>query len=53
MALMLLFASDFRAVFWIAVIPAFIAVALLIFGLKEPTTPSLKKKEPIRSNGPI
>lgn len=44
MALMLLFASDFRAVFWVAVIPAFIAVALLIFGLKEPATPVPKEK---------
>lgn len=35
-ALMLLWANDFRAVFWVAVIPAFIAVALLYFGLEEP-----------------
>lgn len=34
--LMLLWANDFRAVFWVAVIPAFIAVALLVFGLDEP-----------------
>ena len=34
--LMLLWANDFRAVFWVAVIPAFLAVALLIFGVKEP-----------------
>jgi len=36
MALMLLWANDFRAVFWVAVIPAFLAVALLIFGVQEP-----------------
>ena len=34
--LMLLWANDFRAVFWVAAIPAFMAVGLLLFGLKEP-----------------
>jgi MFS family permease len=34
--LMLLWANDFRAIFWVAVIPAFLAVALLIFGVQEP-----------------
>ena len=34
--LMLLWANDFRAVFWVAVIPAVAAVALLWFGVKEP-----------------
>jgi predicted MFS family arabinose efflux permease len=34
--LMLLWANDFRAVFWVATIPAFLAVALLFFGLREP-----------------
>lgn len=33
---MLLWADSFRAVFWIAVIPAFLAVALLLFGVQEP-----------------
>jgi MFS family permease len=37
-ALMALFANDIRAVFWIAVIPAFIALAILVFGVKEPRT---------------
>ncbi len=37
MALMLLWDNDFRAVFWIAVIPGFLAVALLFFGVKEPS----------------
>lgn len=37
--LMLLLANDMRLVFWIAVIPATIAVALAIFGLKEEATP--------------
>lgn len=36
MGLMLAWANDFRAVFWVAVIPAFLAVALLFFGVQEP-----------------
>ena len=36
MGLMLLWANDFRAVFWVAVIPAFLAVAMLVFGVQEP-----------------
>ncbi len=34
--LMLLWADDFRAVFWVAVIPGLLSVALLIFGVQEP-----------------
>jgi MFS family permease len=34
--LMLLWANDFRAVFWVAVIPGLMAVALLVFGVREP-----------------
>ena len=34
--LMLLWANDFRTVFWVAVIPAFMAVILLIMGVREP-----------------
>ncbi len=34
--LMLLWANDFRSIFWVAVIPAFLSVALLIFGIQEP-----------------
>ncbi|HLP97358.1 MAG TPA: MFS transporter [Sideroxyarcus sp.] len=34
--LMLLWANDFRAVFWVAVIPGLLAVALLVFGVREP-----------------
>lgn len=37
--LMLLWANDFQAVFWVAVIPAFLSVALLMFGVKEPQRP--------------
>ncbi len=49
MALMLLWANDFRAVFWIAAIPAFIAVALLAFGVREPEAHGDgKRTNPIR-----
>lgn len=34
--LMLLWANDFRAVFWVAIIPGALAVALLFFGVQEP-----------------
>ena len=34
--LMLLWANDFRAVFWVAVIPGVMAVALLLVGIREP-----------------
>ncbi|MGA8514258.1 MAG: MFS transporter [Burkholderiaceae bacterium] len=34
--LMLLWANDFRAVFWVAVIPGLLSVALLLVGIKEP-----------------
>jgi MFS family permease len=34
--LMWLTADDFRAVFWVAVIPAFLAVALMMFAVREP-----------------
>ena len=36
MGLMLLWANDFRAVFWVAVIPAFLSVMVLFFGVREP-----------------
>jgi len=35
-ALMLLWANNFRAVFWVAVIPGVLAVCLLLFGVREP-----------------
>lgn len=34
--LMLIWANDFRAVFWVAVIPGLLAVGLLMFGVREP-----------------
>ncbi|ANR79839.1 MFS transporter [Kosakonia sacchari] len=48
-ALMLLWNDNFQAVFWIAVIPGVLAVALLFFGLHEPQTPITQKRtNPIR-----
>jgi len=37
--LMALFAGDYRAVFWVAVVPAFLSLALIVFVVKEPATP--------------
>ena len=37
MALMVLLASDFTAVFWVATIPAFVALAILMLAVEEPT----------------
>lgn len=47
--LMLAWANDFRAVFWVAVIPGVLAVALLLFGLREPPrAASARPVNPIR-----
>lgn len=49
LGLMLLWADDFRAVFWVAVIPAALAVALLLFGVQEPERSSDgKRSNPIQ-----
>lgn len=46
---MFLWADHFRAVFWIAVIPAAASVALLAFGLREPARSHREKRtNPIR-----
>ena len=37
--LMLLWANDFRAVFWVAVIPGVLSVLLLLWGVQEPERP--------------
>jgi MFS family permease len=37
--LMLLWANDFRRIFWVAVIPGMLAVLLLVVGVKEPPRP--------------
>ena len=41
---MLLWADDFRAVFWVASVPAFLCVALLIWGVHEPERPQATKR---------
>ena len=47
--LMLLWANDFRAVFWVAVFPGLMAVALLLFGIREPEPRQVSKgRNPIR-----
>ena len=47
--LMLLWANDFRAVFWVAVVPGLMAVGLLMVGVREPDAQQAKKSvNPIR-----
>ena len=47
--LMLLWSSDFRRVFWTAVIPGVLAVALLLFGIREPEKDSaIQRSNPVR-----
>jgi hypothetical protein len=36
--------SDFKAVFWFAVIPAFLAMGFMIFGVSEPERPAGLRK---------
>ena len=46
---MLLWADNFRAVFWIAVVPALLSVGLLAFGVREPESPRRERRgNPIR-----
>jgi MFS family permease len=44
--LMLLWANDFRAVFWVAVIPGVLSVLLLLWGVQEPERP----QQAVRTN---
>ena len=47
--LMLLWANDFRAVFWVAIVPGFLAVVLLYFGVQEPAVHGGERRtNPIR-----
>jgi MFS family permease len=49
MVLMLLWANDFRAVFWVAVVPALLSVGLLLFGVQEPDRrPDHVRVNPVR-----
>ena len=48
--LMLLWSNDFRAVFWVAVIPGLMAVVLLVLGLREPVPPQTQRRpSPLRA----
>ena len=50
--LMLLWADDFRRVFWVAVLPAALSVALLQLGLREPAHLQARRRAgPIRLEG--
>ena len=46
--LMYLFNDDIRAVLWFATIPALLAVAVLVFGVKEPQRVRAKARAPLR-----
>lgn len=47
--LMLIWNNNFRAVFWVAVLPGLLAVALLFFGVREPESPQTdKRSNPIK-----
>jgi MFS family permease len=50
--LMLLWSNDFRAIFWIAAVPAALAVLLLIVGIQEhrehSTAPKVRRENPIK-----
>jgi len=50
MVLMALFAADFRLVFWMALLPGLMAVAILVLGVREParTQPVGEARTPIR-----
>lgn len=48
--LMLVWANDFKAIFWVSVIPAVLAALLLLFGVKDPeSSQSAKSVNPLRS----
>lgn len=49
-ALMILFAGDIRAVFWVAVIPAVLAVACVVLGVEErdPSSAKSSARPPVR-----
>jgi MFS family permease len=45
--LLILFGGNVQAVFWVAAVPAFLAVALLVVGIEEPV-----RATPVRKDGP-
>jgi MFS family permease len=46
--LMILFANDMRAVFWVALVPAVLAVLCVIVWVKDPKVPTTTANAPIR-----
>ena len=50
--LMLLLANNFRAVFWVAVIPAVLCVLVLWFGIQEPESSPRAERAPGSSRNP-
>jgi MFS family permease len=44
MGLMIAFSDDVLSVYWVAVIPAFLAIALLVFGVEEPEGAAAPRK---------
>ena len=47
--LMLLWSNNFRAIFWVAVVPGLLAVVLLLFGVREPARSNGERRtNPIR-----
>ena len=46
--LMILWSNDFRAVFWVAVIPGLLSVAVLVLGVREPqVAPDHRRSNPV------
>jgi len=46
--LMILWSNDFRAVFWVAVIPGLLSVAVLVLGVREPqVAPDHRRRNPV------
>ncbi len=46
------FAGDFKAAFWVAVVPAVVCVLLLVFGVEEPKTQAAHRRQPREANEP-
>ena len=44
MGLMLLWDNNFRAVFWVAIIPGFLSVAVLFLGVQEPEKQAMERR---------
>ncbi|NOZ42374.1 MAG: MFS transporter [Alphaproteobacteria bacterium] len=51
MILMALFADNFRLVFWVAVIPGLIAVAILVVMVREPARRQAQESPPLPASG--